>query len=117
VGFYSDATANKIEVLRSGIYAITCECYWFDAVGSTWMFGWDEIVASAWLHMSTFAGTTSTTVTGVVSGLWRIKAGTKINMNIWQITGGNRNLDAAYLEISQIGGYTGTERSAMDPNQ
>ena len=114
---YGAPSHSLLEVLQDGLYVVTMEAFWFDAVGSTWMFGWDEIAASAWLHMSTFAGTTSTTVTGVVSQHARIEAGTKINMNIWQIAGSARNLDSAYLEIVHLGSYTGTERQAMNPNQ
>lgn len=114
-GIFSAGT-NRIDVLVDGVYSITAQVNWFDALNATWFMGLNTVF-SAWIGGSFFAGQGSTTETGLLSEVHNLVAGTSVFLTLWQISGAAKNLDSAYLELHQLGTYTGTDYTAMNPDQ
>ena len=110
--------ADGIVVQQNAFVLITIGLMWFDVVNATW-WPWVSIDPSSGttrLMFPEFAGTAATTQRGHWTTHSRCSAGDIIIAGVWQSSGGNRNVDASYLEVSVLGTWSGTAPTAMDPD-
>lgn len=121
-GWFSAGSNYFINILQPGVYALTAEVTWTDAMTSSWAMAISSDYA-AWIHtMPGYFEATGATPSGngMLSMIHRynpnnIAAGPVLS--VYQRTGASKNLNAAYLEIVRLGDYTGTDFNDMDPDQ
>lgn len=113
---YFEANSNAIKVLNQGIYIVTAEIMWFEAANFNYVLSISDGLAGAG-HYQQGANLGATTISSSISFTHRWTANTNISLTVAQDSGVNKNIDAAYLEIVLLAGYTGTDFVDMNPDQ
>lgn len=114
--FLANHTANVLEVLIDAVIVVHCRVYWFSALTNPWIL-WvsNTMVANiAEQHYPGLGG--STDDAGDFEFGTRVRAGTEFSFGVRQQDGANRSVDAAMMDISIRGTYSGTDFDAMDPD-
>jgi hypothetical protein len=121
---YFDATGgppvNGIRFLVQGLFAITAEIYWD---GSAANFPWQMSLSgdgANWTHdihtgYQDALGAQSAQGTGTM--IHRFEALQTIQLVVYQRSGGNRIVEAVYMEAVYLGGWTGVAPDDSLPDQ
>jgi hypothetical protein len=122
-GFFTTqgSPVNTIRIAVQGLYAITAEVYWLEASTFPWYMAFSGDGLS-WAHRTHF-GYWDTfgaeDAMGSTSFIHRYEANSNsdIELHVYQRSGGNRTINAAYLEVSYLGSYTGIDFDDILPFQ
>lgn len=116
-GVFETSGTTALKVLETAIYLVTTEVLWFDAISGAWLMGPVCLNPTQdWNKLDSKGASTSTTMSGIVSTVIKLVANATVRTEVWQISGGTRNVDAYYLEIIRLAGYTGVDLADMDPD-
>jgi hypothetical protein len=110
-------TGNTLVLEQDAVVLMTAEMTWSSSVSTAFLFGLSTLGGTDWNPLDAKGASTSTTMTAVYTRVHRLNAGDDVSMLVWQISGGARDLDAAYLEAVVLGTWTGTNYTAMAPAQ
>lgn len=116
--YFAAVGTTGISVLQAGVYAITVKINWTSAMGTTaWLMGPNVLSPpDDYIDLDAKGASSSTTMVGIVSQTRRLGADTReVRATVWQITGSNKSIDAAVLEILRLGDYDGDDTNAMNP--
>lgn len=113
--YFQSSGTTGLQARVHGLYLVTAEVYWNTNPTTPWMFAITD--SDAWFHGNYFAGQNTQDQFGVITLPIRIDPNITYFATVWHASGGSRLVDAFYLEMVYMGDYTGTERTAMDPNQ
>ena len=113
---YFLSTGNNLRVLVHGIYIITAEVIWVESATFDVGISISDGLAGAG-HYFAGAKTGATTISQALTFVHNYAANTNLALQVLQSSGSDKNVDAAFLHAWFLGGYTGTEFTAMNPDQ
>lgn len=113
--FTVNLTNNSITVVPAGTVVVRAYANWFSAITNNWIV-WVSNSEVANQNQRRSGGGISTTAMDELMFQTRVPANSVFEAGVWHIDGANRDLDCAFLEVSYIGTYTGTNFDSMDPD-
>ena len=109
-------TALRFEV--TGVYAMTAEVFWSEAANFPW-FMYFAGSHDDWNHVTPgyYDSFGSADAAGVITMTHRWEAGDSQGLGVYQRSGGNRTINAAYFEAVYLGSWTGISLDDILPMQ
>lgn len=111
----SPVTSIRFEV--QGLYAITAEAQWANAASFPWYmsFSGDGLNWPHRAHAGYWDTTGSATAEGTMTMIHRYEENDLIQLHVYQRSGGNRTLDAFYMEAVYMGSWSGIDFNTILP--
>jgi hypothetical protein len=115
---YFGPVSDSIEILQDGFYLITGEVIWTTSPNWTGAIGYYDSDAIEDHLFGAAAPNSGGFNTQAFTAIHRYTAASIfITLTVMQNSGSTKDIDAAYLEISYLGSWTGTDFLSMDPAQ
>lgn len=114
---YFVTNGNGIEILQQGVFAVSIEVIWVEAQTFTGWLGISDAAAGA-QHVFPLTIDATNSISEAATLVHNYEGtGIILTLVVFQASGGTRNIDAAFLQVTRLGNWSGVDFQTMDPAQ